>query len=257
MPGLAFGTRQGLILSQNNLSSNSISYQKNRYALYYGWLIADAPGNPNEAAIALANSIPKILIANYYTQSPKLANLSTPVQNLFRAQGTLIYAYVATTYGNRDIALVKAEALEYITGGGVDGIFFDEAYNFMEGPNNHHLTYYQSLYSWMQEQGRQTILNVGIGQPGERAMTATDILMVEHDWRNLYQNNTWFHNYSPERFMGISSNEAAGFFPYTVDETTAIRDTKEAWAHNVAWHYSTDLYTTLPSWFSTYIAGVQ
>lgn len=80
-------------------------------------------------------------------------------------------------------------------------------------------------------------------------MSVTDILMVEHAWRELYQTSTWFKNYPSERFMGNSSNEYPG---YAVDYDSAVKYTREAWTNGVGWHFSTDQYVNLPEWFQKY-----
>jgi hypothetical protein len=67
----------------------------------------------------------------------------------------------------------------------------------------------------------------------------------------------WFSKYPPERFMGISSNDIAGVMGYGVEEETAIRDTVEAWQSGIGYHFSTDAYTRLPSWFEEYQQGLS
>ena len=90
-------------------------------------------------------------------------------------------------------------------------------------------------------------------------MRVADILMVEHAWRGLYQTNPWFRKYSPDRFMGNSSNEPdlEQHFDYVVEHQAAVRDTREAWAHGIGWHCSTDRYIFLPEWFSKYAQDVR
>jgi hypothetical protein len=102
------------------------------------------------------------------------------------------------------------------------------------------------------------IVNTGVAESGEAIMDVADILMIEHDWRSLYRMNPWYAQYSPERFMGNSSNEPGTqrYFDYRVTCETAIRDTREAWANGVGWHCSTDRYTELPPWFSEYARGI-
>lgn len=214
-----------------------------RYVIYYGWLIANASAGP--AAV----------IGFYYTFEPKYINFSRQVCGLLHAAQVKLFTYINTDYGDRPLAEVAAEANEYLTQG-VDGIFFDQVYNFLD---DRHTVYYQSLYTLVHERGKTVIVNTGVAQPGEAIMGVTDVLMVEHDWRSLYQANPWFARYPPERFMGDSSNEpgTAGYFDYRVDLEMAVRDTREAWAHGIGWHYSTDHYTTLPAWFLEYARGVE
>ncbi|HEX2913327.1 MAG TPA: spherulation-specific family 4 protein [Chloroflexia bacterium] len=222
---------------------------KNLFVIYYGWLIADPSGTPNEYARLIAAAKPDLLLASFYTFEPKYLNLSPQVRELFRDAGVRIFAYVDTNYGNRPVEEVKAEAIEYLRQD-VDGIFYDQVYNFLDDAKS---DYYRELYTLAKNQLRAVIANTGIGQPGEEVMQVTDILMVEHAWRELYQSNTWFKKYQPERFMGNSSNEHPELNTvYQIDRNTAQLDTTEAWANGVGWHFSTDHYIDLPEWFLQY-----
>lgn len=227
---------------------------RNRFVIYYGWLIADRAGNPNEAARCIAAAQPALLIASFYTFEPKYPNLSKQVRGLLHQAGVRLFAYVDTDYGRRDRDEVKAEAYDYLNQN-VDGIFFDQACNFLDGA---HFAYYQDLYEYVRRYDKPVILNPGIGQPGEEIMNVTDILMVEHAWRELYQTNSWFAAYPPERFMGNSSNEHPDLpWHYQINCDIATRDTEEAWSKGIGWYFSTDNYISLPEWFSQYVSNLN
>jgi hypothetical protein len=173
------------------------------------------------------------------------------VRKLLQKAGVRIFSYVDTGYGQRDQAVVKAEVNDHLSQD-VDGIFFDQVYNFLD---SRHTAYYQELYEWVKSRSKQVIVNPGIAQPGKAVMSVTDILMVEHAWKELYRTNPWFRRYPPERFMGNSSNEHPDLQPgYLINCETAVRDTQEAWANGIGWHFSTDRYITLPAWFPEYSA---
>lgn len=227
----------------------------NLYVIYYGWLIADPAGTPGPAAREIAAAGPRALICFYNTFEPRYTNLSQQVRDLLRAAQVKVFTYVDTSYGARPLAAVMAETCEYLAHA-VDGIFFDQVYNFLD---DQHGAYYQALYTLVRDSGRSVIVNTGVAQPGEAIMDITDILMVEHDWRMLYQENPWHMRYPPWRFMGNSSNEPGveRYFGYRVTKQTAVRDTREAWSHGIGWHYSTDHYTSLPSWFSAYARTIS
>jgi hypothetical protein len=227
---------------------------RNPYVIYYGWLIADSAGAPGPAAAMIAAAGPKALIGFYYTFEPKYPNFSPQVCQILHAAQIDMFAYVDTNYGNRPLAEVEAEAYEYLTKG-VDGIFFDQVYNFLD---DQQAAYYQKLHALMRSSGKSMIVNTGVAQTGEAIMDVTDILMVEHDWRTLYQLNPWYAQYPPERVMGNSSNEPGTerYFDYRVDYKMAVHDTNEAWANGIGWHYSTEHYTTLPAWFLDYARSV-
>jgi hypothetical protein len=227
---------------------------KNLYTIYYGWLIADPEGTPNQEAYAIAAARPELLIAFFYTFEPKYTNLSEQVRKLMANAGVRLFAYVDTDYGRRDLEAVRAEVNEYLAQD-VAGIFFDQVYNFLD---NSRLSYYQEISSMVRSHTKAFIFNTGIAQPGEEIMNVTDIMMVEHDWRKLYQANSWFAKYPPERFMGNSSNEHPGlYFDQPINADIAVRDTMEAWANGVGWHFSTDRYISLPVWFSEYAAKLR
>ena len=227
----------------------------NLYVIYYGWLISDKIGTPGPATIAIAAARPKILIGFYYTFEPKYPNFSQQVCDLLHAAQIKLFAYINTDYGDRPLAAVEAEARDYLAKG-VDGIFFDQVYNFLDDQQT---PYYERLYALVRSSGKSVIVNTGVAQSGEAILQITDILMVEHDWRMLHQSSPWHLRYPSARFMGNSSNEAGTerYFDYCIDYETAVRDTYEAWANGIGWHYSTDHYTTLPAWFLDYARSVS
>jgi hypothetical protein len=227
---------------------------RNSYVIYYGWLISDAMGTPGPPAAAIAAAGPKALIGFYYTFEPKYTNFSSQVCDMLHTAQIDMFAYVDTSYGNRPLVEVEAETYEYLLKG-VDGIFFDQVYNFLD---DQLASYYQALHTLVRGGGKSVIVNTGVAQTGEAIMEVTDILMVEHDWRMLYQQNPWYAKYPAERFMGNSSNEAGieRYFDYRIDCEMAVHDTHEAWANGIGWHYSTDQYITLPAWFLDYARSV-
>ena len=221
---------------------------KNLFVIYYGWLIEDADGTPGREANLIAEARPDLVIASFYTFEPKYPNLSPQVRDLLHGAGVRLIAYVDTNYAQREAAVVEAEVKDYLAQG-VDGIFYDQVYNFLD---DQYTEYYTELYQFVHSQDKLVIVNTGIGQPGEEIMKICDILMVEHAWQELYQDNPWFTNYPPQRFMGNSSNEHEN----QVDYAVAVRDTQTGWANGVGWHFSTDHYIELPDWFLDYTASL-
>jgi hypothetical protein len=222
----------------------------NSYVIYYGWLIAGQSGGPNRAAKIIASSKPLILVAAYYTLEPRWANLSPQVRRLLHAAGVQICAYIPTGYGLRDLGHAQAEATDYLANG-ADGIFYDEVDAFNDDGKHE---YYRALSTLVRERGKIVIMNTGVADTGEPIMNLTDILMLEHQWRAFYQTSPWRAKYPAERFMGVSSNEpwAIGCLGHAIDEAIALSDTIEARQHGIGWHYSTDRYTELPSWYLAY-----
>ena len=190
----------------------------------------------------------------FHTFSPRYPNLSPQVRDLLHSAGTRLFPYVDTNYGHRPVEEVEAEAIEYLAAG-VDGIFFDRADNFLDDA---HAPYYRRLKDLVSAGQKMVILNTGVAQCGEAIMDHADILMVEHDWRRLYQATAWRAVYPAERFMGDSSNEpdADTFLGYRVDGARAAQDTREAWSNGIGWHTSTDRYIHLPLWFAAYVHAI-
>jgi hypothetical protein len=222
----------------------------NKLVIYYGWLVADQVGQPNRVAHQIAAAQPQLLVASFHTDLPGYINLSSPVQELLHSAGVEILAYVPTGYGLRDYVAVESAVHHYLKQG-VDGIFFDEVYHFRD---KGYLDYYRMLYELVKGEGQKVVLNTGLSQSEPLIMEVTDILMVEHRWRDFYQNCQWRTDYSPERFMGNSSNEPGSYqsLGYEIDLSQAVSDTLEAWKSGIGWHYSTNHYITLPDWFEDY-----
>ena len=227
----------------------------NLYVIYYGWLTSDSSGRPNSLATTIAAARPRLFVTTFYTVQPRFMNLSPQVCDLFHSVGTQILAYAATGYGARDRGAVQAEVADYLANG-VDGIFYDEVASHMDRAQR---KYYQYLYALVNNQGRKVIMNTGVAESSESLMDVADILMLEHQWRAFSETCTWRSKYSPERFMGNSSNEpgSSAYLGHTVDGNVAVRDTLEAWVRGIGWHYSTDRYTELPPWFADYARAVR
>ena len=227
----------------------------NLCVIYYGWLTSDSSGRPNSLATTIAAARPQALVANFYAAQPKFMNLSPQVRNLFHSVGTQIFAYTATGYGARERGAVQAEVADYLANG-VDGIFYDEVAAHMDRAQS---KYYQYLYALVNNHGRKVIMNTGVAESSEALMDVADILMLEHQWRAFSETCAWRSKYSPERFMGNSSNEpgSSAYLGHTIDGNVAVRDTLEAWARGIGWHYSTDRYTELPPWFAAYTRAVR
>jgi hypothetical protein len=228
---------------------------RNRYVVYYGWLIDGADGTPNEAARVIAAATPHALIASYYTQQPRMTNLSGQVRERLHGMGIQIYAYIPTQYGRRDLNQVSDEILEYLAND-IDGIFFDEVYSFADLAK---LNYYRQLHTLVKDRGGTVVMNVGVAWAGREIMEVTDMLMVEHQWRVFAQRCPWRKEYDASRMMGVSSNEpgAGAELGYTIDREIAIRDTLDAWNQGIGWHYSTQSYIELPTWFTQYMRAVS
>jgi hypothetical protein len=118
--------------------------------------------------------------------------------------------------------------------------------------------HYKEIYDYTKSFGseRLVIANPGSILVNEKVMSVSDIVSFEHQWR-LASHIDWFSRYPATRFMGISSNDISNVMGYRVDEEAAARDTIEAWQGGIGYHFSTNTYTTLASWFEEYQKALE
>jgi Spherulation-specific family 4 len=160
-----------------------------------------------------------------------------------RKRGILVVGYVYTGYGHRDPAIVRNRVHAVFQNYLVDGIFFDEVPTACNTSNQHSGTdyrYYQELANYVrgsQAGGRVVILNPGT-QPSEDCwMSIANILVTAEssslqDYIQNYQDQTWFHEYSPDRFWHIA---------YNVPSVVGLRDVVNlSLQRGAGWVYVTD-----------------
>jgi hypothetical protein len=128
------------------------------------------------------------------------------VVNKLRTAGGRVLGYVATQYGNRDLAEARKDIDKYISFYNINGIFIDEMANTKE-----RLPYYETLYQYVK--GYNVHYKV-IGNPGmpytlERYLDAADTLVtfegsvaVYGDFRPM-ATAPWVAHYPRERFANI------------------------------------------------------
>jgi hypothetical protein len=131
-----------------------------------------------------------------------------------RASGIFVVGYVYTGYGQRDPAVVRNRVDAVYKNYLVDGIFFDEAPTDCLAVNPYggtNYSYYQQLGEYIrtrQAGGRLVILNPGTQPANDCWMSIANILVTAEssslaDYTTNYQDQAWFHQYSPERFWHI------------------------------------------------------
>lgn len=120
-----------------------------------------------------------------------------------RAAGLAVLGYVHTSYGARDLELVKAEIDRYYEWYGVDGIFLDEA------STNCDLvpTYYAPLYDHIKSRGGTVVHNPGTHPERECHMSVADVLVTFEGSYEAYTTGysapAWISDYPPERFWHL------------------------------------------------------
>ena len=222
------------------------------YCIFYGWLSDGPDGEPNADARRIAAARVPLLIASFWTEPRAHRNLSPQVLALMRDAGTRVFAYVSTRWGGIALQSAKDAVTGYLDAS-VDGIFLDEGHNFLDSSK---LLYYRALAQLARGRGAEVIVNPGVSRCGADVMSVGDYVMLEHAWREVRAHSPWCADHSPERFMGVSSNEP-GAMPYAVTRERAIADTREAWAAGIGWHTATERFTRLPEWFEGYVEGVR
>jgi hypothetical protein len=135
--------------------------------------------------------------------------------------GALVYGYVATGYGARNLAAVKADIDKYFnpsyylnTGFQINGIFLDEMSNDLAD-----VGYYQAIRAHIKNKNNTAKI---IGNPGtsstenptgqtqytvtDYANTADTLVTFENtgrDYRNNYTPPSWVDNFSADRFAHL------------------------------------------------------
>ena len=171
-----------------------------------------------------------------------------------RNGGIKILGYVATGYGNRDIAAVKAEIDLYDTYYNINGIFLDEADN-----TTNFIGYYTNLYAYIKSRPHlsEVVINPGIGTvenyiSAPAANTAV-IFEVDNGW-TAYVPNAYVTNYPPERFCALLYNVSS--------ETTMRQYVDLAVQRNIGYIYVTNdkdanPWDTIPSYWINLVNYVE
>lgn len=244
---LSFLSSSGIASASQEQTS---AYRK--FVIYYGWY-SDGDGRLGHDIDRIIRSKPEYVVSPYYTSSG-IVNLTPQVISKFSDNGIGILTYIATGNAGRDLDSVMGEIRTGIEAGAA-GVMLDEVATLH---NRWEVDYYEKIYEYVKSFGAEKVVvaNPGSIMVNESVMSVSDILCFEHQWR-LASALDWFSNYPAERFMGISSNDITGVMGYGVDGEVALRDTVESWQNGIGYHYSTDTYTRLPSWFEDYQSGLS
>lgn len=170
---------------------------------YWGKLANMANDGQSVTAILNPNSGPSTSVDANYTNAV----------NTLVAAGGKVVGYVASTYGARDIAEVKADIQAYLTQyPSVTGFFIDEMSNLPEK-----VAYYQELHDYIK--GLSASYTI-IGNPGlstlEVYVATADVLVTFEGSAASYQAFTpdaWTAGYSADHFAhlvyGVTNNTNA------------------------------------------------
>jgi len=174
--------------------------------------------------------------------------------NDLRNGGVTILGYVATGYGKRDIAAVRAEIDLYDRYYNINGIFLDEADNTAD-----FISYYTNLYSYIKSRTNlnEVVINPGIGTVEEYSSApASDtavIFEIDNGWP-AYVPDAYVPRYPPERFCALL---------YNVSNETIMRHyVDSAVQRNIGYIYVTDdkganPWDTLPSYWISFVNYVE
>ncbi len=167
----------------------------------------------------------------------------------FRAQGGMLFGYVATSYGNRPVAEVEQDIQTWFDWYPIDGIFLDEMDN-TPGANE---SYYQSL-----TQFTRTLLPDApvVGNPGTSTSPSylrfdgapvVSTLCIHEDGANFlaWTAQAWVRREPRRHFLVL---------PYAVSSMSWRAVVDHAISQNCGWIYVTDdvlpnPWDTLPSYF--------
>lgn len=225
-----------------------VSFAKSEeiYVIYYGHLV-DSSGEMTEQATMILDANPALAVVPYSFPSGE-PNLTPQLREAFADRNIKVITYTWTNYGARSLDEVTAEIDAYVSQS--DGIFVDEVTNLETGAE---LRYYSAIYQHVKQnhgEDKLVIMNPGHYKVSEEIMKISDIVSLEEEW--VYHGSMpWKSNYAPARFMGVSSNEYCG---QCITEENAAAKTAEAWNSGIGYHYSTERYIDLPSWFESYVS---
>lgn len=167
-----------------------------------------------------------------------------------RAAGVSLLGYVATGYGSRPAAAVKADIDLYDAYFNLDGIFLDEADN-----TTHGLAYYADLHAYVHSRSNlhEVVINPGIGTAEEYLATpAADtavIFEVNAGWSG-HVPAAYVSNYPPQRFAVLL---------YDIPDESGMRAAVDlAVRRNIGQVYVTDdaganPWDTLPAYWSNLV----
>lgn len=231
------------------LAKVTFEKSENFYVIYYGHLVDDQGAITEQTARILAAK-PELVIVPYSFPDGEL-NLTSNVHQQFKEAGIKVLTYTWTDYGARDLAAVKAD-IDRQMASGVDGIFVDEVTNI--GTDAEH-NYYAEIHRYVKDYGpgKLVVMNPGHYKVSERVMLISDIVSLEEEW--VYHDQIfWIDRYPSSRFMGVSSNE---YCMGCINESNASSKTAQAWDAGIGYHYATNMYIDLPTWFDSYSSQVQ
>jgi hypothetical protein len=233
------------------LSSVKVSFARseNLYVIYYGHLV-DENGATTDQATRILAAKPEFVIVPYSFPDGEL-NLTPEVHQQFRDAGIGVLTYTWTNYDARDLNAVKADIDSHMASG-VDGIFIDEVTN-IETDAEH--SYYAAIHRHVKSYGQDklVVMNPGHFKVTERVMLISDIVSLEEEW--VYHDQMpWKDRYPPSRFMGVSSNE---YCTGCINGSNAASKTAEAWDAGIGYHYATEMYIDLPTWFDDYASQIE
>ncbi len=155
--------------------------------------------------------------------------------NTLRNAGVTMLGYVATGYGNRNSAAVKADIDIYDTQFNIDGIFLDEASSGY--PNAGAAGYYEDLYTYIHGKANldSVVINPGT-QTNETFFTrpATDISVI-------FESNTGWPSYTADPYLSSYGENNFSALMYQVPDATTMRSYIDlAVSRNVGYLYVTD-----------------
>jgi hypothetical protein len=230
------------------LPFTKVSFPKSEelYVIYYGHLVDDS-GAITEQATMILDANPALVIVPYSFPNGE-PNLTPELREAFADRNIKVITYTWTNYSSRSLEEVTEEIDAYVSHS--DGIFVDEVTNLETSAE---FSYYSAIYQHVKQghgKDKLVIMNPGHYKVSEQIMKISDIVSLEEEWV-YYGSMPWKSNYAPARFMGVSSNE---YCELCITEENAVAKTAEAWNSGIGYHFSTERYIDLPSWFGSYFS---
>ena len=232
--------------STTHATSSSV---QNFYVIYYGHLV-NHNGEIADQTSRIITAKPKLVIIPFSFPDGQ-PNLTQSVLKQFHDAEIKVLTYTWTKYGSRNLDEVKADIARQLSAG-ADGILVDEVTNI---ETDSEYGYYSAIYKYIKSFGsdKVVVMNPGHYKVTERIMQISDIVSLEEEWTN-HDQIPWKDKYASTRFMGVSSNE---YCNQCITAANAVNKTLDAWNSGIGYHYATDKYIDLPSWFNNYASQVK
>lgn len=162
------------------------------------------PGSLWDKVITQAQTVDNMIVNPHNGSGTSQSTTYTTYIKKIQSAGIKAYGYIYTSYGSRDISLIKDEVDKYNSWYKVNGIFLDEV-----ATSTSNLPYYQEIANYVRKTpGMVLMINPGT-VPAEGYVKLADITNVFEGEYSTYQTRqfpSWIMNYPSSKFSHLVHN---------------------------------------------------